>query len=446
MHGTCWYGAACNNRREPFAEVCCSDWVVYGICQDRTCPFYHREPEGEPLSFLSRQVSVEEFKRASNKQRRVYYWGEQGVIFSGFWRLNGDFHTFKSGRPDLYLKCGLTCGTRTTGTPWTRSTRNDKRALDFQRTQPRRHFDEEGQVRPEVNPHPRTYSVRYTFDILKQWTEYNYHIWISRDDLTMVTTSILNPYNYSFDSIRFVFRDASIRETLEVLLSVEGFVASAAHSRIVPPAESHSDATQIARKRTANKARLLRLPNALCFDWDEQLLQARQKAIESDDDAGRAWDTALQNVMADFLSARYKADWTALPELENPKRPWYGGYIWSFWQKEEYGGVPYHYQHPFNLFETTYPTLDEEAVRNQTDPRSDLRTRGTSVTLPRFGGVPNLDLSELCVDISRYAHSIGMTRPVHLRHRLIGHPYDVFARLTRADYKSKLQTTLGTAP
>ena len=155
VHGTCWYGAACNKRHEPFAEVCCSDWIIYGTCQVQDCPFYHREPEGEPLSFLSRQVSVEEFKRASRYRRRVYYWGEQDVIYSGFWRLDGDFYTFKSGRPDLYLRCGLTCGTRTTGTPWTRTTKNDKRALEFRRTQPRRHFDDNGQVRPEVTSHPR---------------------------------------------------------------------------------------------------------------------------------------------------------------------------------------------------------------------------------------------------------------------------------------------------
>ena len=128
--------------------------------------------------------------------------------------------------------------------------------------------------------------------------------------------------------------------------------------------------------------------------------------MEENVDAERGWKFSLQNVVADFLAFRYKADFQRIPNLEANTSVWWGGYIWSFWQPIHRGGLPYNYDHEFNVFETPMPQLDEDAVRRQTDPRSDLRTRGTRINLPQFGNTPHLDLSDLCVDLSAYANSI----------------------------------------
>ena len=76
LHGICQYGAACNMRHEPYAEVCCADWLVYGECSSgKNCQFYHREPEGEALSVLSRHITIEEFAMAAGEgRRRIRYW------------------------------------------------------------------------------------------------------------------------------------------------------------------------------------------------------------------------------------------------------------------------------------------------------------------------------------------------------------------------------------
>lgn len=133
----CPWGSACNKKHEPHAEACCADFVCHGCCQAPNCQFHHREPEGEPLSFLSRTITFEEFKKAIQLRRRVYYFGEQGLTWSGHWRLNGDDYTFRSGLPNMYINCGLTCRIRTKGIPWTKSSKNNKRALRFQEQQTR---------------------------------------------------------------------------------------------------------------------------------------------------------------------------------------------------------------------------------------------------------------------------------------------------------------------
>ena len=117
--GRCPYGGACNKRHEPLAEVCCADWNCYGYCEDPECEFYHREPEGEALSFFNKPISYREYQAAIRLGRAVRYWPEQEIIWSGHWRAHGDDHTFKRYPPNYFVKCGLTCGTRATGIPWT---------------------------------------------------------------------------------------------------------------------------------------------------------------------------------------------------------------------------------------------------------------------------------------------------------------------------------------
>ena len=131
-HGTCAYGSACNKRRAPYAEVCCTDWLVHGSCPaGKACEFYHREPEGEPLSHLTRIPTHEEFLTAARAQRRVKHGPEEDICYSRYWCLNLDKYTFLSGPPNKYIRCGLTCGTRSTGTPWVRSARNDASGRKF---------------------------------------------------------------------------------------------------------------------------------------------------------------------------------------------------------------------------------------------------------------------------------------------------------------------------
>ena len=74
--GTCHYGSACNQRHEPYAEVCCADYLV-GTCTNIQCELYHRNPEGEALSYLSRMIPREEFDNAVKEGRQVCYWPEQ---------------------------------------------------------------------------------------------------------------------------------------------------------------------------------------------------------------------------------------------------------------------------------------------------------------------------------------------------------------------------------
>ena len=178
--------------------------------------------------------------------------------------------------------------------------------------------------------------------------------------------------------------------------------------------------TQIARQRTANKARLLRLPNALCYDWEENLRRPAQQPTEI------SREQELQNVVAEFLQLRFRPNYQAIAGLEHENRPWYQGHIWQFWNRRDYHHLSPHYQDDFNLFDTPYPVLDNDGILQQVDPRSDLGVRGKSVLLPRFGEDAQVDLSDLCLDLSNYANSIGMVRPQHLKHGLIGHPQDVF--------------------
>ena len=49
MAGVCPYGAACPKRHEPYAEVCCTEWLINNTCPGAGltegtpgyCPFYH---------------------------------------------------------------------------------------------------------------------------------------------------------------------------------------------------------------------------------------------------------------------------------------------------------------------------------------------------------------------------------------------------------------------
>ena len=93
----------------------------------------------------------------------------------------------------MYLDCGLTCGTRTSGTPWARSQNNNARARRFQATQPRAHFTDDGEVVHGTRPRPYNYSIRTSFECLQAWTQSGYRLWITRDDLTEIMNLVLNP-------------------------------------------------------------------------------------------------------------------------------------------------------------------------------------------------------------------------------------------------------------
>ena len=95
--GYCGYGSACNKRHEPYVEVCCADWLLKSCSRGSFCEFYRHNPEGEPLSCLSRPITPKELEQMGSYRRRTYYFPEQCYLGSGSWRVNGDELTFRSG-------------------------------------------------------------------------------------------------------------------------------------------------------------------------------------------------------------------------------------------------------------------------------------------------------------------------------------------------------------
>ena len=141
--GMCPFGSSCNRRHSHFAEVVCLDYLL-GCCPHDTlasdgnpsqCEFYHRHPEGEALSMLSRDPTPEEFERLANNPANIMrLFPEQAFLSggSGHWRRNGDNLTFKDKPPDYYIRCGSVTGTRRDGTKWVRHPKNDATARRFQ--------------------------------------------------------------------------------------------------------------------------------------------------------------------------------------------------------------------------------------------------------------------------------------------------------------------------
>ena len=141
---------------------------------------------------MSRTPTFEELKIAIHRRCRINYWPEQDILNSGHWRVNGDNHTFQAGEPNKFVDCGTTDGTRTKGIPWTRTAKNDSRARQFQREQPRKHFLANGQVSPDVRPKPQRLNFCWSFDTFQTWGQMGNVLWMNREGLDALRPRTLN--------------------------------------------------------------------------------------------------------------------------------------------------------------------------------------------------------------------------------------------------------------
>ena len=139
----------------------------------------------------------------------------------------------------------------------------------------------------------------------------------------------------------------------------------------------------------------------------------------------KAESNEKQELAATFLHQRHNK---YLPNFshENLGYRWPYGEVEPFWAKRSFSK-----HDPFNQPRDPIPTLDKEAILLQVDSRSEARTRGDlKFLLPRFGIAPKQDLMMDSGDMAKYAATLGQFRDGTYQDRLVGHPIDVFFRLT----------------
>ena len=175
---------------------------------------------------LSRDPTPEEFQLMASRGHTMRYFPEHAYLSggSGHWRRNGDNYTFVAAPPDYYIRCGNITGTQTDGTMWTRSHYNDASARAFLERQPREHFLENGEVNPSVPPRPYQYRVKFYATTFIGFVKTRYTLWTDRENLPEILDTLVNPSNYDLKLIPWTFRDPSIRNSIELLLSSDGFL------------------------------------------------------------------------------------------------------------------------------------------------------------------------------------------------------------------------------
>ena len=82
---------------------------------------------------------------------------------------------------------------------------------------------------------------------------------------------MLNPKNESQETINFCFRDPTVRESMESLMSADGYIMTSASTSGITndvPRRATLEVVDKQNMQNENKHRLLRLPTNTAFDWE----------------------------------------------------------------------------------------------------------------------------------------------------------------------------------
>ena len=175
-------------------------------------------------------------------------------------------------------------------------------------------------------PQPYVYRCRFYVSTILQWVNAHYTIWTDRDNLPEIMHTLVNHEKYDLMLIPWTFRDPSIRNNIELMLSPNSFVAEAGATTTSQYTTEHEMVTQA---RNRNRQVWLRYPNTLAIQPHPYYPEPTM-------------DAALVRTFQ-WIRQHNRRNFVALPHAPQ-QSVWTTGAVPNYWQDVTTSDSPLHYQ------------------------------------------------------------------------------------------------------